>query len=94
MKLPIKYSNLDYNTKKQVRLAYLEQQKGLCYFCKKSLSNDVLESFKNKYPIHWEFFPKNFLNYPIHLHHNHNTDLTIGVVHSYCNAVLWQYYKE
>jgi len=27
----------------------------------------------------------------MHLHHNHETDMTEGAVHAYCNAVLWQY---
>lgn len=32
--------------------------------------------------------------YPVHLHHDHKTGLTIGAVHAKCNAVLWQYYGE
>jgi hypothetical protein len=39
-------------------------------------------------------FPKNFLKWPVHLHHSHDTGMTIGAVHSYCNAVLWQYHNE
>jgi len=41
--------------------------------------------------IDWSYFPENFLNYPIHLQHNHNSGLTEGAVHNYCNAVMWQY---
>ena len=36
-------------------------------------------------------FPQNFLQYPIHLQHNHDTGMTEGAVHNYCNAVMWQY---
>ena len=41
--------------------------------------------------IDWSYFPENFLNYPIHLQHNHNSGLTEGADHNYCNAVMWQY---
>ena len=44
----------------------------------------------NKY-IDWDLFPENFLKAPIHLQHNHNTGMTEGAVHNYCNAVMWQY---
>jgi hypothetical protein len=44
--------------------------------------------------IDLDLFPDGFLRYPIHLHHNHETGMTIGAVHSRCNAVLWQYEGE
>jgi hypothetical protein len=47
-----------------------------------------------RYPIDRELFPPGFFNYPVHLHHSHNSGLTIGAVHSYCNAVLWHYHGE
>jgi hypothetical protein len=37
-------------------------------------------------------FPPNFLKYPVHLQHNHDTDMTEGAVHARCNAVMWQYH--
>jgi len=39
-------------------------------------------------------FPRGFFGYPIHLHHSHDTGMTIGAVHAHCNAVLWQYEGE
>ena len=36
-------------------------------------------------------FPPGFLDHPIHLQHSHDTGETEGAVHSYCNAVMWQY---
>ena len=36
-------------------------------------------------------FPAFFLSHPIHLQHNHETNMTEGAVHARCNAVLWQY---
>jgi hypothetical protein len=45
-------------------------------------------------PINEKIFPPNFFKYPVHLHHDHNTGMTIGAVHAYCNAVLFQYHGE
>ena len=39
-------------------------------------------------------FPESFFKYPVHLHHSHDTGKTIGAVHAYCNAVLWEYYGQ
>ena len=39
-------------------------------------------------------FPPNFFKWPVHLHHSHDTGMTIGAVHARCNAVLWQYHGE
>lgn len=90
MKLPTKYSSLTWQEKREVREAYIKKQNNLCYFCKESLSSEP----KDKRKVNWKLFPPNFLRYPIHLHHNHNTDMTLGAVHAYCNAILWQYYRE
>jgi hypothetical protein len=48
----------------------------------------------NKNPINQILFPKSFFKYPVHLHHCHKTGLTLGAVHHYCNAYLWQYLGE
>lgn len=45
-------------------------------------------------PIDVSLFPENFFRWPVHLHHSHKTGMTIGAVHAYCNAVLWQYHGE
>jgi len=44
--------------------------------------------------INENLFPPKFLNWPVHLHHDHKTGMTVGAVHSHCNAVLWQYHNE
>jgi len=91
--LPAKYSKLSSPERALVRERYAELQDGLCYYCKMPLAGDppldVLVL-----PIHWWLFPPNFLAHPVHLHHNHLTDMTIGTVHAYCNAVLFQYEGE
>ena len=57
------------------------------------LHSEPPEWITNQHII-WEAFPPGFLNHPIHLQHDHDTGLTEGAVHSYCNAVLWQYHGK
>ena len=90
MKLPTKYTKLTWQEKKQVREQYIKEQKGKCYFCKCDLNKPAPKKITDK-KIKWEIFPDNFLKYPIHLQHNHETGMTEGTVHNYCNAVMWQY---
>jgi hypothetical protein len=90
MKLPVFYSKLNQKTRKRVREQYIEEQKNKCMFCNKSLAENPPDPIKNA-KIDWSLFPTGFLKYPIHLQHNHDTDLTEGAVHSYCNAYMWQY---
>ena len=89
-KLPVNYRKLHWTERKEVREQYIEKQKGLCYYCKCSLSEEAPQYIKNK-KIDWNFFPKDFLKSPIHLQHCHKTNMTEGAVHNYCNAVMWQY---
>jgi len=91
--LPAKYSNLTSMQRKQVREEYMRLQKGKCYHCEGHLLLQPPGEIRNK-DINWTLFPPNFLKWPHHLHHSHDTDLTLGVVHAYCNAVLWQYHGE
>jgi hypothetical protein len=91
--LPVEYEVLSIEERRIVREQYVKEQGGLCYHCKGLLSERVPEEIL-KYRIHWKLFPPNFLRYPVHLHHSHESGLTIGVVHAYCNAVLWQYHGE
>lgn len=89
MKLPANYNNLHYTERKKAREEYILLQKGLCYYCGRSLtekaSNGVMMTYINK-----RLFPESFFKWPMHLHHDHNTGMTIGVVHCHCNAVLWR----
>jgi len=93
MKLPVNYNKIHYTERKKVREEYVRLQEGLCYYCGNPLtekaSDDVMVNNINKL-----LFPKNFFEWPIHLHHNHKTGMTIGAVHCHCNAVLFQYHGE
>ena len=90
MDLPIDYTKANQFTRRLVRQEYYRRQKGLCYYCNISLKK---EPIKTK-TINAKPFPDCFFKYPVHLHHNHKTGMTIGAVHAYCNAVLWQYHKQ
>lgn len=85
-----KYSKLTSDERRILRLEYVMSQKGKCFYCKEYLSEDPPERITSK-EIDWKLFPDNFLQYPVHLQHNHATDNTEGAVHAYCNAVMWQY---
>lgn len=88
--LPTHYSDLTPYRRRQVREEYVRRQAGLCYYCNESLTSEPPTRITSL-PIRWDLFPPHFLTHPIHLQHNHDTDLTEGAVHAYCNAVMWQY---
>ncbi len=89
--LPVKYDQLHWAERKAVRLQYVEEQGGMCLYCHKPLDGPPCKSVSDK-PIKWSLFPANFLKHPVHLQHCHESGMTEGAVHSYCNAVMWQYH--
>jgi len=82
-----KYSTLNPWERIRKRNEYIKAQNDKCWYC----GYDIYGEPPNKPPIDWSLFPENFLKYPIHLQHDHETDWTEGAVHAYCNAVMWQY---
>ena len=88
--LPASYHQLEPTDRRLVREQYIKLQNGKCFYCKHDLSKEPPKSILDK-QIDWSYFPENFLKYPVHLQHDHKTDLTEGAVHAYCNAVMWQY---
>lgn len=91
--LPVVYDSLSIEERRLVREEYVQRQKGLCCFCHKSLDADPSEKVAFA-PIKLSLFPRNFMKFPVHLHHSHETGWTIGAVHARCNAYLWQYLGE
>lgn len=91
--LPVDYTKLTWQERREVRQQYIQQQKGLCYHCKQPLNEKPPEEILEM-EIDWDRFPEGFLTYNVHLHHHHVTNATLGAVHSYCNAVLFQYHGE
>lgn len=93
MELPIDYTRSTPDVRRRAREQYVLEQKGQCHHCKQPLSGPPLDTVK-ALRINLSLFPPNFLRWPVHLHHCHKTGMTIGAVHSYCNAVLWQHHGE
>ncbi len=93
MELPIRYDKSSPAKRKLARENYVMLQEGLCYYCKKPLTGEPASEVKAK-PVTKKLYPPNFFKWPVHLHHNHSSGLTIGAVHSYCNAVLWEHEGE
>lgn len=93
MELPVLYERIPRYKVREVREEYIRLQQGLCMYCESSLEQAPPKEVTDK-PIKWSLFPPNFLKYPVHLQHCHNSGLTEGAVHAYCNAVLWQYHNR
>lgn len=93
MQLPQNYNQLSWRQRKSVREQYVRDQGEKCYYCGGDINLPPPKHIRDK-KINWKLFPPNFLKHKIHLHHSHQTGMTIGAVHAYCNAVLWQYHGE
>jgi hypothetical protein len=93
MKLPTNYNALHYTERKKVREEYVRRQKGLCMHCGNPLAENASDEVMAK-RINKRLFPESFFKWPVHLHHDHDTGMTIGAVHCHCNAVLWQYHGK
>jgi hypothetical protein len=90
MDLPVNYNEIPITERQIVREEYIRSQKGLCAYCGEPLDGAPRKDILLK-TINQRLFPPNFFKYPIHLQHSHYTGMTEGVVHCYCNAVLWEY---
>lgn len=93
MEVPVLYNRLSLQEKRDVRNHYVHLQGDKCFFCKSSLAEPPPQEVTRK-KIDWNLFPPNFLKYPVHLQHCHNTGWTEGAVHAYCNAVSWEIIYE
>ena len=91
MELPVDYTKLTAEKRRAVREEYVKTQNGLCMWCNAPLDKNAPVEIRNNL-IDWRLFPPNFLKHPVHLQHNHDTGMTEGAVHAYCNAVMWQYH--
>ncbi|CAH9015945.1 conserved hypothetical protein [Vibrio phage 242E40-1] len=90
IRLPINYSNSSFNQRRVARERYAELQWFRCHYCGKPLAGSPSRKVLNS-KINYNIFPKDMFKSKIHLHHCRKTGMTIGAVHSRCNAYLWQY---
>lgn len=93
MELPAFYPKLNPARRRAVREEYQRRQKGRCSFCNTALTKEPNPAVL-LYEVDKSLFPASFFNWPVHLHHDHSTGMTIGAVHCWCNAVLWQHFGE
>lgn len=91
--IPAHYSKLGSERRRAVRNRYVELQEGKCHYCERDLDGPPSPEVRAMH-VREALFPTGFFDNPVHLHHDHKTDLTIGAVHARCNAVLWQYHGE
>jgi len=91
--LPQNYKKLTIPERRKVREQYVEEQNGFCSHCGAPLDSNPSEEIRRMW-IDKSLFPASMFIWPIHLHHDHDTGMTIGAVHAVCNAVLWQYHGE
>lgn len=83
------YNSLTASQRKAKREEYIAHQEGKCWFCGNDLKGPPTAKVQlRKYNT--RLFPKGFFKWPVHLHHSHKTGLTIGAVHSKCNAYMWE----
>lgn len=87
---PADYTKMTQLERRAMRERYVVEQGGLCMHCQGDLKEAPPKRITDKL-INWKRFPPNFLQHPVHLQHNHETGMTEGAVHAYCNAVMWQY---
>ncbi len=93
MNLPINYNTSHWTVRKEAREEYVRLQKWKCCHCGELLGENPAKKVM-KMKTNEKLFPVNFFKWPIHLHHDHETGMTIGAVHAKCNAVLWEYHGE
>ena len=88
--LPVDYTNLTQPQRAAVREQYIKEQNGLCLHCDGDLTSKPNTQVRT-FAVDHSLFPSGFFDHPIHLQHDHDTGMTEGAVHAYCNAVMWQY---
>lgn len=93
MDLPVPYATLAPEQRRAVREEYIRRQGGKCHHCGEPLTEQASQEVLSAHIVR-SCFPENFFKWPVHLHHSHDTGLTIGAVHARCNAYLWLYKGE
>lgn len=91
--LPVMYDHVSREVRARVRDEYARRQKGICPFCLQPLLGDPPPVIQ-RLPLNAMNWPPEFFRWPVHLHHDHRTGLTIGAYHSRCNAILACYLHE
>ena len=94
---PQRYCDLNSNQRRKLRDEYVEYFGGRCLYCDGHLDDEPHEFVRQSADeIEWDNLPESkegFLKNPVHLHHDHETGLTLGPIHALCNAHSWHFYE-
>lgn len=94
---PQRYRDLNANQHRKLRDEYVEYFRGRCLYCDGQLDDEPHEFVRQSADeIEWDNLPgskEGFLKNPVHLHHDHETGLTLGPIHALCNAHSWHFYE-
>ncbi len=95
---PQRYHDLNTNQRRELRDQYVEHVGGQCLYCEEQLEDEPHKFVRQSADdIDWDNFPggkEEFLKHLVHLHHDHNTGLTLAAVHALCNAHSWHFYES
>lgn len=83
------YSEMTSNDRRSLRERMERAQGGECWYCSTPLYMSPPSHIEN-YKYNKRIFPPNMLKYPVHLHHDHETDACLGAVHAKCNVYMWE----
>lgn len=83
------YSKMTPNDRRNLREQMARAQGDECWYCTAPLYMTPPVHIGN-YKYNKRSFPPNMLKYPVHLHHDHETDICLGAVHAKCNVYMWE----
>ena len=94
---PQRYHDLNTNQRHKLRDEYVEHVRGRCLYCSLKLDGKPSRIVRDSADeIEWDDLPggkEGFLKNPVHLHHDHETGLTLAAIHALCNAHSWHFYE-
>ncbi len=96
-KFPQRYRDLNSNQRRKLRDEYIEYFNGRCMYCDELLDDEPHEFVRQSADqIDWDDLAggkEGFLKNPVHLHHDHQTGLTLAAIHAMCNAHSWHFHE-
>ena len=95
---PQRYRDLNTNQRRKLLDEYVEHFRGRCLYCHLKLDGKPSRIVRDSADeIEWDNLPggkEGFLKNPVHLHHDHETGLTLAPIHALCNAHSWEFYES
>jgi len=96
-KFPQRHRDLNTDQRRKLRDEYIECSRGRCAYCEEMLDDEPHAFVRQSADqIEWDNLPgskEGFLKDPVHLHHDHETGLTLAAIHALCNAHSWHFFE-